>query len=83
MQGRYTCSMGNSVYIVDYDIPREPASKRVQFYRHLRKMSIEPEYSTRSVFRTGEKELAEALYWLVVAHGGTISMYKGEQIFLT
>jgi hypothetical protein len=75
--------MGNSVYIVDYDIPREPAEKRVQFYRDLKKMSIEPEYSTRSVFRTEEKELAEALYWLVTAHGGTVNMYKGEQILLT
>jgi hypothetical protein len=74
--------MGNSMYIVDYDIPREPAGKRVQFYRDSKKMSIEPEYSTRSVFRTEEKELAEALYWLVIAHGGTVNMYKGEEVSL-
>jgi hypothetical protein len=74
--------MGSNVYIVDYDIPREPTGKRVQFYRDLKKMSIEPEYSIRSVFRTEEKELAEAVYWLVVAHGGAVNMYKGEQVFL-
>ncbi|MGC1122438.1 MAG: hypothetical protein WBA22_15205 [Candidatus Methanofastidiosia archaeon] len=74
--------MGNSVYIVDYDIPREPDSKRVQFYRDLRKMGNSLKYSTRSVFRTEEKELAEAVYWLVVAHGGAVNMYKGEQVLL-
>jgi hypothetical protein len=71
--------MGSSVFIVDYDIPRELAGKGVQFYRDLKKMSIEPEYSTRSVFRTEEKELAETVYWMVIAHGGTVNMYKGEE----
>jgi hypothetical protein len=65
---------------MDYDIPREPVGKRVQFYRDLKKMNTGLRYSTRSVLRTGEKELAEAVYWLVVAHGGTVNMYKGEQV---
>jgi hypothetical protein len=83
MQGRYTCSMGNSVYVVDYDIPREPAGKRVQFYRDLRKINTGLKYSTKSVFRIEEKELAEAVYWLVIAYGGIVNMYKGEEVFLS
>lgn len=50
--------MGKSVYIVDYDIPRDPASKRVQFYRDLKKMNTGVRYSTRSVIYLEERELA-------------------------
>jgi hypothetical protein len=74
--------MGNSVYIVDYDVPREPAGKRVQFYRDLKRVSDSLKYSTRSVLYTKERELAEAVYWLVMAYNGTANMYKGKEILL-
>lgn len=75
--------MGNMVYIVDYDIPEEPVSKRVQFYRDLKRLSMyyqDHGYSTLSVLRTHEKEVAEAVYFLVMAYGGNVHMYKAEEI---
>jgi len=72
--------MGDSVYIVDYDIPRDPPGKRVQFYRDLKKVNGQCNFSTMSVICTEEKELAEAVYWLVTAYGGKVNMYKGKEI---
>lgn len=75
--------MGNRVYIVDYDIPEKPTKERVQFYRDMKKLQnnhFQSEYSTQSVFRTHDKTLAEAVYLLVVAHGGRGHVYKGEEI---
>jgi hypothetical protein len=77
--------MGNTVYIVDYDIPEEPAKKRVQFYRDLKRVrtcSGVHDYSTFSVFRTEEKKLAEAVYLLVIAHGGNAHMYIAREILM-
>ena len=79
----YRCNMGSMVYIVDYDIPEEPASKRVQFYRDLKRLSTYfqgYDYSTLSVLRTHEKEMAEAVYFLVIAYGGNVHMYKAEEV---
>lgn len=76
--------MGERLYIVDYDIPAEPVRRRVQFYRDLKqileKCGMPPEYSTRSVFRTPRIMLAEALFILVLAHGGSGHVYCGEEI---
>jgi hypothetical protein len=75
--------MGDRVYIVDYDIPEQPAKKRVQFYRDLKKLAKcfqNHDYSTLSVFRTGEEQLAEAVYFLVIAHGGDAHMYEAIEI---
>jgi hypothetical protein len=76
--------MGERLYIVDYDIPVEPVRRRVQFYRDLNqvlgKCGTPPEYSTRSVFRTPHMMLAEALFMLVLAHGGSGHVYCGEEI---
>lgn len=76
--------MGNRVYIVDYDIPEEPAKERIQFYRDMadlkREHSQNMGYSTLSVFRTGDRIIAEAVYLLVIAHGGAAHMYYGEEI---
>ncbi len=75
--------MGNRVYIVDYDIPVEPAKKRVQFYRDLKRLSTfsqNYDYSTLSVIRTKEKQVAEAVYFLVVAHGGNAHLYEATEI---
>ncbi len=76
--------MGNRVYIVDYDIPEEPAKERIQFYRDMKtlqsKYSQKADYSTLSVFRTCDRILAEAVYLLVVAHKGRGHVYCGEEI---
>ena len=73
--------MGNSVYIVDYDIPKDPPSQRVQFYRDLKKVNGQGNFSTKSVICTEEKELAEAVYWLVIAFGGRVNIYKGKEVY--
>jgi hypothetical protein len=71
------------VYIVDYDIPESPAKNKVQFYRDLKKVSnSSADYSTRSVFRTPERMLAEAVYFLVKAHKGIAHIYQAHEIFL-
>ena len=75
--------MGQRLYIVDYDIPEEPARNRVQFYRDLRKLSKafqKWDYSTSSVLRTQEEGLAKAVYLLVIAHSGNAHMYVAEEI---
>jgi hypothetical protein len=76
--------MGERLYIVDYDIPAEPVRRRVQFHRDLNqileKCGTPPEYSTRSVFRTPHMMLAEALFILVLAYGGSGHVYCGEEI---
>lgn len=69
------------VYIVDYDIPASPARNKVQFYRDLKNICSRKDYSTLSVVRTQERMVAEAVYLLVTAHGGSAHMYKAEEIF--
>ena len=74
--------MGNSVYIADYDLPKDPPSQRVQFYRDLKKVGTHQcNFSTKSVIYTEEKESAEAVYWLVTAYGGRVNMYKGKEVY--
>ncbi len=75
--------LSGKLYIVDYDIPEEPARDRVQFYRDLKKLSTafqKWDYSTLSVLRTQEEELAKAVYLLVIAHRGNAHMYVAEEI---
>jgi hypothetical protein len=76
--------MGNRTYIVDYDIPEEPAREKVQFYRDMKKLlsssSQKADYSTLSVFRTCDKILAQAVYLLVVAHRGSGHVYAADDI---
>ncbi|MGD2251034.1 MAG: hypothetical protein PVF58_21775 [Candidatus Methanofastidiosia archaeon] len=74
--------MGDSVYIVDYDIPEEPTKNKVRFYRDMKRLRefSEFEYSTLSVVRTSVREVADAVYLLVVAHGGCAHMYRATEI---
>ena len=74
--------MGNKVYIVDYDMPEKPARKKVQFYRDLKNLRAyaHMKYSTLSVFRTDERMVAEAVYYLVMYYGGCAHVYYGEEI---
>ncbi len=76
--------MGNKLYIVDYDIPEEPAKEKIQFYRDIQKLlsntTQKSDYSTLSVFRTHDKNLAQAVYLLVVAHKGSGHVYYAQEI---
>jgi hypothetical protein len=74
--------MGNRLYIVDYDIPEQPARKRIQFYRDLKQLTqrFPYDYSTLSVLRTTEEVMAWAVYTLAVSHGGTAHFYQAEEI---
>jgi hypothetical protein len=74
--------MGSRLYIVDYDIPKQPARKRIQFYRDLKKLTqgFSCDYSTLSVLRTTEEMMAWAVYTLAVSHGGTAHCYRAEEI---
>ncbi|MBU7012122.1 MAG: hypothetical protein HXS46_15665, partial [Theionarchaea archaeon] len=73
--------MGNRMYIVDYDIPTEPAKNKVQSYRDLKRLSIYSEdYSTLSVFRTRDEYVAHAVYLLVLAHKGNAHMYRAVEV---
>lgn len=74
--------MGSRLYIVDYDIPEQPARKRIQFYRDLKQLTqkFPCDYSTLSVLRTTEEVIAWAVYTLVVSHGGTAHFYRAEEI---
>jgi hypothetical protein len=65
--------MGSGLYIVDYDIPEEPARERIQFYRDMKVLQNRyskdySEFSTQSVFCTYSKILACAVFLLVTAH---------------
>jgi hypothetical protein len=55
--------------------------KRVQFYRDLKKLSasVGCDYSTLSVFRTGEEQLADYIF-LDYGTGGTAHMYAATEI---
>ena len=70
------------MYIVDCDIPEEPASKKIQFCRDLEKVRriYQDGFSTLSAVRTEDEVMAEALYLLVRAHGGKGHVFRGEEI---
>jgi hypothetical protein len=77
--------MGSGLYIVDYDIPEEPARERIQFYRDMKALQNRyskdySEFSTQSVFCTYSKILAYAVFLLVTAHGGRGHVYYGTEI---
>lgn len=60
-------------FIVDYDVPREPQSKRRAFYRKLskikQKMGLFGKMSTKSVLITTDKALAAQTYRLAKTYG--------------
>lgn len=60
-------------YIVDWDIPSEPTSKRRAFYRHLEKLKLNlglfSKMSTKSVLVTIDRRLAQRVYNLASQYG--------------
>jgi len=72
-------------YLVDYDIPKEPASQRVKFYRELRELRrrykhFTNKFSTCSVFYTLDHTLATEVYNLVKGYGGDCHLYEATQL---
>ena len=61
------------LYLVDWDVPVQPKSKRRAFYRHLKelmkKMGLFGEMSTESVLITVDRRLAEKVYFLASQYG--------------
>ncbi len=72
------------IYLVDYDIPREPASKRMRFYRKFRDLRRKhklfmSKFSTRSVFYTRNKAVAADVYNLASKYGRS-HLYEVTQL---
>lgn len=69
------------LFIVDYDVPREPSSKRRTFYREMtkmkKKMGLFAKMSTMSVIVTTNRALATQIYHLVKTYGGKANFYSG------
>lgn len=67
-------------FIVDYDVPREPQSKRQAFYRQLskikQKMGLFGKMSTMSVVVTADRTLATEIYLLAKKYGRA-NLYLG------
>lgn len=72
-----------TLYIIDYDIPRDPASNRVAFYRHLAKLKKAYGYegeSSRSVLKTRDSDLAFRIYELALSYGGRANVWKATKL---
>jgi len=69
-----------NLYIIDYDIPRNPQSKRRAFYRQLtkikHKMGLLGKISTMSVLVTPDRATAMQIYDLAKKYGRT-NLYTG------
>lgn len=72
--------MDNTLFIVDYDIPRRPQSKRRAFYRKLmklkEKMGLFGKMSTMSVLITADPVMAREVYRLAKEYGSA-NLYSG------
>jgi len=75
--------LSKTVYIVDYDIPTNPAWRRVYFYKKLRKLrtshDLTGKLSTQSVLIVQDEELAKAVHALAMEYGKS-NIYKAETI---
>ena len=71
-----------TVWIVDWDIPLEPHSRRRAFYRALKKLrkgfGLEGSLSTASVLIVEDEELAWKVYELASSHGRS-NIYQAIQ----
>jgi len=69
-----------NLFIIDYDIPRKPQSKRRAFYRRLakikHKMGLLGKMSTMSVLVTPDRALATQIYGLAKRYGRA-NLYTG------
>jgi len=78
--------MSATIYIVDWDIPRRPASDRLRFYRALQRLCSEAgatiwDRSTMSVLKTPSRDLAFQVFNLVKGvEGGRGNIYEARLI---
>ena len=72
-----------TVFIVDYDIPLEPAWRRVYFYKKLKKLrashDLTGKLSTQSVLIVQDEKLARDVHRLA-ADFGKSNIYRAEPI---
>jgi hypothetical protein len=72
-----------NLFIIDFDVPREPKSKRMAFYRQLTKirkqMGLFGKMSTMSVLVTVDRHLAEKVYYLASQYGQA-NIYVGRKL---
>jgi len=70
------------LYLVDWDVPREPQSHRRAFYRYLEKLKLQMDLfgrmSTKSVLVTTDQRLAEKIYRLACQFG-VANIYIAEK----
>lgn len=71
------------VYIVDWDIPTEPAWRRAYFYKKLQKLrreyGFEGSLSTASVLIIQDRDFAMAVHALASEYGRS-NIYEGRRI---
>lgn len=71
------------VFIVDWDLPTEPAWKRVYFYKKLRKLrakhGLEGAMSTQSVLVVKDEQLAWDVHRLAKDYGKS-NIYRAEKL---
>lgn len=80
--GRLTAREG-VVFIIDYDVPKSPASENRAFYRALSKLKRTYGYdgkSTASVLKTTDRQLAFKIRDLAVSFGGEAHVYQAREI---
>ena len=78
--------LGVLYWVVDYDIPVQPHSKRRAFYRALhrilREHEITADRSTQSVWIMDNKGIAEEIHTLALSYGRS-HLYTATRIDLT
>ena len=75
--------MEETVFIVDWDIPNEPAWRRVYFYKKLRKLrksfGLEDRVSKQSVLVVQDERLARDIHALATEFGKS-NIYRAEPV---
>jgi hypothetical protein len=79
----------NVVYVVDYDIPTENATRRVDFYRQVHRLFREHygrakaekmEFSRQSCYFTDDEELAKKFFALASEYSKNCNLYRAVKM---
>jgi len=75
----------NVVYVVDYDIPTQSPTKRVDFYRKVHRLlrqhyDKDVEFSSYSCYFTDDEDLAKKFLSIVEKHDGKGHLYKAVKV---
>lgn len=73
------------LYVVDYDIPMNTASKRVMFHHAVHRMLMahlgkDEKFSTHSCYLTEDEELAKKFLEIVQKFNGKGNLYKATKV---